>query len=76
MEYLGIVNFPATLNKFYLYINPVSPLLMTVRDLLINDQPAYLEMYFVYTGLAVLMLIPGLLVYKLSMPYIIERIEA
>lgn len=68
--------FPATLSKFYLYINPVSPLLITARELLINDQPGYLEAYFLYTGLAVFMLIPGLLVYKLSMPYIIERIEA
>jgi lipopolysaccharide transport system permease protein len=60
----------------YVYLNPVAPLLMTVRELLMSIPLTQIWLFWVYTIISVIVLVPGLIAYKLSLPYIIERIEA
>jgi len=59
-----------------LYLNPVAPLLVTVREMLMGDSLTLPGWFAAYTLLSIAALLPALIVYKLSLPYIIERLEA
>ncbi|WPP52635.1 ABC transporter permease [Catalinimonas niigatensis] len=54
--------------------NPVAPLLTTTRNLLIGAPTPNLETFFWVSGASVVLFLLGLLVYRLAMPIIIERI--
>lgn len=60
---------------FFVKLNPVTPLLTATRDLItigtIEDPAAFL----VVTLISLVLLLTGWLVYKLSIPYLIERIS-
>ncbi len=54
--------------------NPVAPLLTTTRNLLIGAPTPNLDTFFWVSGASVVLFLLGLLVYRLAMPIIIERI--
>ena len=62
-----------TLGKI-MNINPITPLLMGAKNLIIHGIPANLAPFFVVFGLSLGFLFIGWVVYRLSLPIIIERI--
>jgi lipopolysaccharide transport system permease protein len=64
-----------TLGKI-MSINPITPLLMTAKDLVTRGIPANLLPFLVVMAFTFLLLLVGWVVYRLSLPIIIERIGA
>jgi len=57
------------LNKF----NPVCPILSTTRDWVFNQPVNFLNEFCIISGIAILALFNGNIMFRLSMPMIIER---
>lgn len=57
-------------------LNPVSPIILTARDWLTGLPAEYLTGFFVVNLLAVVLLAVVLIVYRLAMPILIERMSA
>lgn len=57
-------------------INPATYLVTTARDLLTGQPPAYLTGFYWTTGLMVVFLFIGLVMYRLAMPHVVERMSA
>ena len=57
------------LNKF----NPVSPLLSTTRDWLFQGTSDFVVPFLWITGASVILLLAGMILFRLAMPIIIER---
>jgi lipopolysaccharide transport system permease protein len=66
-------NWPASLEN---WLNPVSPLLLTTRDWLLMGQTAHARAFCAVSAAVFLLLVMGLVVYRLSMPILIERLSA
>jgi lipopolysaccharide transport system permease protein len=60
--------------KIIMEINPLTPLLLTARNVLVGQQPQYLAYYFSIIGVSVLLLLVALVIYRISIPIITERI--
>ncbi len=71
--YVPPTGFPGTLLN---WLNPASPLLLVSRDLLLMGQTSHLTVGLVFGALAIPLFIMGLVVYRVSMPVIIERMAA
>ncbi len=56
--------------------NPVTPLLLTARSWLIGEGPQMITELAVLTGFCALLLVIGVIIFKLAMPYLIERMSA
>lgn len=76
--FLTPIAYPIPQHSFFMFLvklNPVTPLLTGTRDLItlgkIEDPLIFLSV----TILAIILLIIGWLIYKLSIPYLIERIS-
>jgi lipopolysaccharide transport system permease protein len=62
--------------KAIMTYNPFTPLVMTTRDLAVGQTPEFLT-YFICLSLAsVVLLILSLLIFRLSIPVIVERLSA
>ena len=73
------VVFPVPDAGFFAQIvqaNPVTPLLVTVRELATSDTLTSLRACIVFSVLAVVGTVAGMLVFRLAMPYIAERIPS
>ncbi len=57
-------------------INPVSPLLVGARDLITKGEMPNIGLFLLVSGLAILVLAVSWLLYRLSMPIIIERMSS
>lgn len=57
-------------------INPVTPIIVTARDLLMGFEPAFLDYFIIINMISIPLLIIGLLIYRVSIPVIVERISA
>jgi len=57
-------------------INPVTPLLNTARDLITKGSVENIIPFLVVSGLSVIFLFIGWVIYRLALPIIIERISA
>lgn len=57
-------------------LNPVTPLLVTTRELLTTGQVSQPHGFLLVAGLAVLLLAAGWLLYRLAMPHLIARLSA
>ena len=57
-------------------INPITPLLMAAKDLVTRGIPANLTPFLIVMAFTFLFLLVGWVVYRLSLPIIIERIGA
>lgn len=79
LMYLAPIVYPlpaagalATLMSF----NPLTPLLITARDLLFGGTLQWISLTAVVWGATLLLLFVGWLVYRLALPIIIERLES
>ncbi|MCP4215355.1 MAG: ABC transporter permease [bacterium] len=57
-------------------VNPVTPLLMTAKDLITKGIPSDLGLFFIVFGATFVLLFVGWVIYRLALPIIIERIGA
>ncbi|WP_309381133.1 ABC transporter permease [Cerasicoccus frondis] len=57
-------------------LNPVTPLLVTTRSWLIGEGPIMLDSFMVLSLIIIPALFIGILIYKISIPYLIERLSA
>ncbi|WP_324721935.1 ABC transporter permease [Salinimicrobium sp. HB62] len=53
--------------------NPLTPVILTSRDLITGTTPEYLTYYFIVLGLSLPLFIFALLSYRVSIPIIVER---
>lgn len=56
-------------------LNPVTPLLLTARELMTTGVISEPVEFFIVSGLAIAALLFGWLVFRLSIPYLVERIS-
>ncbi len=64
------------LTRTLLTLNPATPFIETSRDLILGQPPDLLPLFTLYTLLSTLLLAFGLVVYRLAMPIIVERMSA
>jgi len=64
------------LSRTLLTLNPATPFIETTRDLILGQSPDLLPLFTLYTLLSTLLLLFGLIVYRLAMPIIVERMSA
>lgn len=57
-------------------LNPVTPLLVTVRDLATVGQVSQPGWFWLASGLTLVLLVLGWILYRLAMPFIVERMSA
>ena len=68
---------PQTLpGSLVVWINPVSPVLSVCRDWLLLGETSYLPGFMGVMAGSLLLLLVGLVIYRLSMPILIERMSA
>ncbi|MFK7766537.1 MAG: ABC transporter permease [Mariniblastus sp.] len=58
------------------WLNPASPLLLLSRDLILLGETSFLTNGLIFAGIAVPIAILGLLVYRISIPVLVERMTA
>ena len=58
------------------WLNPASPLLLLSRDLILLGETSFLTTGLIYAALAVPIALLGLLVYRISIPVLVERMTA
>lgn len=56
--------------------NPVSSIILTARDLFVGFEPTYLTYFLVVLGICIPFLLIGLVIYRISIPIIVERLSA
>ncbi len=58
------------------YINPVTPVLNTTREMMTNGKISQPELFLLISAITLLLLIIGWVLYRLAMPHLIARIGA
>ena len=72
-----IYALPATgKTRTLLMLNPATPFIETARDWMLGQPADLLPLFTLYTLLSTLLLLFGLVVYRLAMPIIVERMSA
>jgi lipopolysaccharide transport system permease protein len=66
----------AGIMKTLMEINPLTPLILTTRDLVVGFTPEYLTYYFWVLGISIPLFFIGLLFYRISIPILVERMSA
>ncbi len=56
--------------------NPISPILITARDFLVGSAPEYLVYFLVVIAICIPLFFIGLVLYRISIPIIVERLNA
>lgn len=56
--------------------NPITPLILTTRDLLVGFSPEYLNYFFLVLLCCLPLLFVGLVIYRMAIPIIVERLSA
>ena len=56
--------------------NPFTPLVTTTRAVLVGQEPVFLNYFLILTGLSMLLLLLSLVIYRISIPVIVERLSA
>jgi lipopolysaccharide transport system permease protein len=56
--------------------NPVSYIILTARDLSVGFEPTYLTYFLIVLGICIPFLLIGLVLYRISIPIIVERLSA
>jgi len=62
--------------KTIMELNPLTPLIVTTRDLVVGQTPEYLTYYFCIIGACIPLMFVALLFYRISIPVIVERMNA
>jgi len=72
-----VYNIPETgIMKVVMTYNPFTPLIMTTRDLAVGQSPEFLNYFFGLTVVGACLLILSLVIYRVSIPVIVERLSA
>ncbi len=56
--------------------NPITPIILTARDLVVGFTPAHLEYFIIVLLVCLPLLFLGLIIYRISIPIIVERLSA
>lgn len=59
-----------------LMLNPATPFIETTRDLMLGQTPDLFPLFTIYSVASLLLLLFGLVVYRLAMPIVVERMAA
>ncbi|MAZ72141.1 MAG: polysialic acid transporter [Flavobacteriaceae bacterium] len=62
--------------KTLMELNPISPILVTARDFLVGSNPEYLSYFGIVIAICVPLFFIGLVLYRISIPIIVERMSA
>lgn len=62
--------------KTLMELNPLTPLILTTRDLIVGLEPQYLTYYFTLLLVCLPLLGVGLVFYRISIPIIVERMSS
>lgn len=62
--------------KTIMTYNPLSPLILTTRDVVLGSPPENLVYFFVVIGACIPLLFLGLVLYRIAIPIIVERLSA
>ncbi|MNT82742.1 hypothetical protein D3C72_2225140 [compost metagenome] len=66
----------AGLLKTLMEINPLTPLVLIARNLLVGHNMNYLIYYIIVIGICIPLFFIGLVFYRISIPTIVERMSA
>ncbi len=56
--------------------NPITPIIVTARDLVVGFTPEYLSYYLIVLVCCIPLVFLGLIIYRISIPIIVERLSA
>ena len=56
--------------------NPISSIILTARDLSVGFEPDFLTYFLVVLAICIPFLLIGLVIYRISIPIIVERLSA
>ena len=62
--------------KTIMIYNPITPIILTARDLVVGFSPEYLNYFLIVLIFCLPLLLIGLIVYRISIPIIVERLSA
>lgn len=62
--------------KTIMTYNPLTPVILTARDLAVGFTPEYLSYFLIVLAVAIPLLFLGLIIYRISIPIIVERLSA
>ena len=62
--------------KTLMTYNPITPIILTTRDLVVGFQPEFLNYFIGVLALCVPLLFLGLVIYRIAIPIIVERLSA
>jgi lipopolysaccharide transport system permease protein len=62
--------------KMVMEINPITPIVVTTRDLIVGFEPEYLSYFLILVLVCIPLLFVALVFYRISMPIIVERLSA
>ncbi len=60
--------------KTIMELNPLTPIILTSRDMVVGMSPQYLTYYFIVILCCIPLLFIGLVLYRISIPIIVERL--
>jgi lipopolysaccharide transport system permease protein len=56
--------------------NPFTPIILTTRDFVLGAEPVYMTYFLVLLLISIPLFFIGLLLYRISIPIIVERMSA
>jgi len=62
--------------KTIMTYNPFTPFILTIRDVDVGSFPEFLNSFIGLTGLGIVLFFIGLVIYRVSIPVIVERLSA
>ncbi|MBF8150970.1 ABC transporter permease [Winogradskyella sp. F6397] len=62
--------------KTIMTYNPITPILLTARDMVVGFTPDYLNYFLIVLAVCIPFLFLGLIIYRISIPIIVERLSA
>ena len=62
--------------KTIMTYNPFTPFILTIRDVAVGGYPEFLNYFIGLTGLGIVLFFIGLVIYRVSIPVIVERLSA
>ena len=62
--------------KTIMTYNPFTPFILTIRDVTVGGSPEFLNYFIGLTGLGIVLFFIGLVIYRVSIPVIVERLSA
>lgn len=62
--------------KTLMEINPITPLILTTRDIIVGHSPVYLTYYLLIMVICVPLFMVALVFYRISIPILVERMSA